>query len=128
MDAESPGYLLTRPVTFSGNHLFVNVDTAGGELRVEALDPENRPIAPFTLENSIPFRGNSTARAMHWKDGADLGALQERRVRFRFSLAGGSLYSFWVSASESGVSGGYVAAGGPGFEGPTDTVGRAATR
>jgi len=44
-------------------------------------------------------------------------------VRFRFCLTNGRLYSFWVSPNESGASCGYVAAGGPGFTGPTDTVG-----
>jgi hypothetical protein len=35
----------------------------------------------------------------------------------------GSLYAFWVSPESTGASHGYVAAGGPGFTGPTDTVG-----
>jgi hypothetical protein len=30
------------------------------------------------------------------------------------------LYAFWVSAKESGASGGFVAAGGPEFKGPKD--------
>ena len=38
-------------------------------------------------------------------------------------LRGGRLYAFWVSPAASGASHGYVAAGGPGFKGPTDTVG-----
>src|SRR2546426_11227408 len=39
MDAgETGGTLTTRPVRFSGKHLFVNVDNAKGELRVEILD------------------------------------------------------------------------------------------
>jgi hypothetical protein len=40
-------------------------------------------------------------------------------------LKNGALYSFWVSRDASGRSDGYVAGGGPGFTGPTDTVGRA---
>jgi hypothetical protein len=48
------------------------------------------------------------------------------RLRFRFYLKRGSLYAFWVSPDESGASLGYVAAGGPGFTGPRDTVGMAA--
>jgi len=35
----------------------------------------------------------------------------------------GQLYSFWVSPDKSGANYGYVAAGGPGFDGPRDTVG-----
>ena len=60
-------------------------------------------------------------------DGADdLSALAGKPVRFRFHLRNGSLYSFWVSPETSGASHGYVAAGGPGFTGPADTVGQAA--
>ena len=33
---------------------------------------------------------------------------------------------FWVSHDRSGASGGYVAAGGPGLTGPTDTAGNKA--
>jgi hypothetical protein len=47
-------------------------------------------------------------------------------VRFRFALRDGSLYAFWVSRDGTGRSDGYVAGGGPGFTGLTDTVGRAA--
>ena len=40
-----------------------------------------------------------------------------------FHLTSGKLYAFWVSPQANGASHGYVAAGGPGFKGPTDTVG-----
>jgi hypothetical protein len=58
-----------------------------------------------------------------WKAG-DLARVAGQPVRFRFHLKGGRLYAFWVSPEKSGASHGYVAAGGPGFTGPTDTVGR----
>jgi len=38
----------------------------------------------------------------------------------------GSLYAFWVGKDESGRSDGYLAGGGPGYTGPTDTVSRKA--
>ena len=39
MDAgDAGGLLTTRPVRFKGRYLFVNIDAADGELRVEALD------------------------------------------------------------------------------------------
>ncbi len=43
-----------------------------------------------------------------------------------FYLTNGELYAFWVSPEETGASHGYVAAGGPGLTGPTDTVGSGA--
>jgi hypothetical protein len=41
-------------------------------------------------------------------------------VRFKFTVASGALYAFWVSADSNGASRGYVGAGGPGFTGSTD--------
>lgn len=118
--------LTTRPATFSGKHLFVNADIPQGQLRVAVLDERGTPIAPFTMEDSIPFTGDSTLKIMKWKRSSDLSELRGKPVRFRFKLNSGSLYSFWISQDESGRSDGYVAAGGPGFTGMIDTVGSSA--
>ena len=124
MDADaSGGVLTTRPVTFQGTHLFVNAAAAKGELRAEILDEKGAVIAPFTAENCLPISADKTLQAVHWKGADDLAALHGRPVRFRFTLKDASLYAFWVSPETSGASHGYVAAGGPGFTGPIDTVG-----
>lgn len=127
MDADKRGgSLTTRPVKFGGKQLFVNADVPEGKLRVSILDEAGDAMPPFTLENSRPFSGDSTIERMEWKDGSDLSVLRGQPVRFRFELTNGSLYSFWVSLDQSGRSDGYVAGGGPGYSGPTDTVGKAA--
>lgn len=119
----TPGTLTTRPVLFSGKHLFVNLDAPVGTLRVEVLDEAGRPIEPFTLDNCEPVAGNRTRLPVRWRQAEDLSTLAGRTVRFRFTLENGKLYAFWVSPDRSGASHGYVAAGGPEFTGPTDTVG-----
>lgn len=124
MDAgDVAGSLTTRPVRFLGKHLFVNVDVVAGELRVEILERNGQVIEPYSIANSIPVRTNNTLERVRWEGVDDLSALSGKPVRFRFHLRHGSLYSFWVSPDSSGASHGYVAAGGPGFEGPVDTVG-----
>jgi hypothetical protein len=126
LDAGSEGgNLTTRPVEFSGKYLFVNADTRGGEIRAEIQDAGGNAIEPFTLENSIPFTGDSTIEMLHWDGGSDISKLAGKPLRLHFELTDGSLYSFWVSKDGSGRSDGYVAGGGPGFTGPTDTVGKA---
>ena len=117
------GELTTRPVRFSGKHLFVNADARSGELRVEVLDQEGRTIEPFTSARCVPVRADRTLAAVTWKGAKDLSRLSGKPVRFRFRLQNASLYAFWVSPERSGASNGYVAAGGPGFTGATDTVG-----
>jgi hypothetical protein len=52
MDAdEKGGTLTTRPVRFSGRHLFVTMDNPRGELRVQVLDPAGQVIMPFMIKN-----------------------------------------------------------------------------
>ena len=117
---EEPGTLVTRPVTFGGTHPFVNVDDPQGELRVELLDEDERVIEPFAAGRCRPIRADSTHQRVTWEGAQDLSRLAGRRVRFRFRLRSGELYAFWVSPSATGASRGFVAAGGPGFTGPTD--------
>jgi len=120
------GTLTTRPVTFRGKYLFVNADVPNGELRAEVLDRTGNVVEPYTKANCRALRGDTTLARIRWNGADDLSALSGRAVRFRFHLANGSLYSFWVSPETSGASYGFVAAGGPGFTGSRDTVGEAA--
>ena len=116
MDAEeSDGTLTTRPLVFTGGHFFVNAAAREGEMRAEALDAGGQVIAV-----SKPFRGDATKQRIEWTGRADLTALGGQPVRFRFHLRNGQLYAFWLSSKENGASGGYVAAGGPGFVGARD--------
>jgi len=120
--------LTTRLVTFRGKHLFVNADCPRGELKVEVLDKDGKVIKPFALKNCEPVSNNKTLVQVNWQQNKDLAALAGKPVRFRFHLRNGSLYAFWVSPDASGASHGYVGAGGPGFTGPTDTVGQSVVR
>jgi hypothetical protein len=124
MDAgDKEGMLCTRPVRFSGKRLFVNVDAPKGDLKVEILDQKGNVIEPFSKANCTPISADKTLAEVRWQGAEDLSALAGKPVQFRFYLRMGSLYAFWVSPESTGASHGYVAAGGPGFTGPTDTVG-----
>ena len=124
MDAgKAEGMLTTRPVQFSGKYLFINLDADEGELRAEVLDRDGKVIPPFTYANCIPLRGDKTLLRAQWNGTEDLSKLARRPVKLRFHLRRGSLYAFWVSMESSGASHSFVAAGGPGFTGPTDIVG-----
>jgi hypothetical protein len=117
------GVLTTRPVTFAGEHLFVNVDCPRGELKVEVLDVDGQPLAPFSRATCDPVAADSTRHRIRWKGGPRLAAHAGRPVRLRFHLRKGALFSFWVSPDEAGASFGYVAAGGRGLNGALDATG-----
>lgn len=117
---DKAGTLTTRPLHFGGQYLFVNVDAAAGELRVEMLDDKGEVLAPYRAADCVPVRADKTLQRVVWKDAVDLGKLSGKTVKLRFHLTNGKLYAFWVSAKESGASHGYVGAGGPGFSGQQD--------
>jgi hypothetical protein len=111
------GELLTRPLTFSGGHLFVNVV---GDVAAEVCDGSGRAIEPFTFAHCTAARGDCTKLPITWH-GGDLSRFAGQPIRLRFRVDG-SLYAFWVSPSPAGESRGYLAAGGPGYRGFTDTA------
>ena len=113
-----PASVTTRPIRFSGSHLFVNAEVSGS-IRVEVLDAGGRVLPGFGAAECSPVQGNGTRLPVAWP-GATLGALAGETVRFRFRLDRGRLYAFWVSATTAGASGGYAGAGGPSFKSPVD--------
>jgi hypothetical protein len=122
MDGDAKGgTLTTRVLRFTGAHLFVNINAPLGELRAELLDESGKAIPPFTLENSIAVAVDSTRHRVTWRGDGDLSVHAGEKRRVRFHLHNGQLYSFWITPDPEGFSRGYVAAGGPGFNGPVDS-------
>ena len=127
VSARAEGTLTTRPLTFTGGHLFVNADTSGGGLRVEVLDQAGHVISPFTRDACEPISVDGTRLPVRWIKGS-LSELAGTPIRFRFTLTSGRLFAFWVSPWPTGESRGFPAAGGPEFSGATDTRGTAERR
>jgi hypothetical protein len=90
----SGGELITPPLTFTGSRLSLNfASSAAGGLRVEIQDASGQPLPGFTLADSEPLFGDSLDRLVHWKNGAEVGALAGKPVRLRFVLEDADLYS-----------------------------------
>ena len=120
MVADGAGEIVTRPVVFSGSHLFVNADARFGNLSAEVLNEEGKPFHGYAASDCNGLvRFDTTKRAVTWK-GGDLSRFAGKPVRFRFRMKVATLYAFWVSKDASGKSGGYLAAGGPGYAGFRD--------
>jgi hypothetical protein len=111
--------VITRPIRFSGNHVFINADIRGA-LRVEVLDREGRTIPGFSADRCAAVTGDATKHAVRWEGAATLDRMAGTVVRFKFVLDRARLYAFWVSPSPRGESRGYLGAGGPGFAGVID--------
>lgn len=111
------GYLTTIPFVAESKHLFVNAAVLSGKLLVEVLDEQGKPIEGFTKKDVLPVKYlDSTCQPVSWKKHADISLLTGKTISLRFYLTNGDLYSFWLSPSDNGKSGGYTAGGGPGLD------------
>jgi hypothetical protein len=89
------GRLVTRPFTFDGNRLYLNLNTsASGEGRVAILDASGRPLEGFTIDDCRFINGDYLHAPAQWSNAADVGALAGKPVRLAFEMRGAKLYSF----------------------------------
>ena len=102
------GTLTTRPVTFNGDRLFVNVNASQGELRVSLrvsmLDGNGETVEGLGADACAALSVDSTCAEVKWSSGADLSALAGQPSRLQFYLQSGQLFSFWVTDDPNGVS------------------------
>ena len=95
------GEMLTRPLTFAGSKLLLNVSTsAAGGVRVEIQDEAGTPVPGFALVECHEVIGNDIERAVSWS-GGDLGALAGKPVRLRFVMKDADLYAIRFAPDET---------------------------
>lgn len=115
VEADSKGgWMITRTLETSGEHMFVNVDADAGRLQVELLDEYGEIVPGYSRADSVPIASDSTRHPVRWKKNKPM-VDAPTRLKLRFYLESASLYSFWISEHESGESNGYTAGGGPGL-------------
>ena len=120
MVANGDGEIVTKPLAFTGRHLFVNAECLFGSISAEILGEDGKPVVGFTCADCAFFEfADSTKKELKFK-GGDLSRFAGLPVRIRFRLRCSTLYSFWISPSPRGESRGYVAGGGPDYSGLRD--------
>jgi hypothetical protein len=95
------GELVTRPLTFAGNQLTLNVSTsAAGSVRVEIQDGDGQPYPGFALADCHAVYGDSLERTVGWKENPDLGSLAGKTARLRFEVKDADVYSYWFQKAK----------------------------
>lgn len=93
--AYTGGSLTTPPITFSGTHLQLNIDTgAMGTAFVELRDAEGRALPGFTRADCEEVGGNFLDATVRWKGKSDLTALRGKPIRLHMTARGTKLYAF----------------------------------
>ena len=102
-----PEALVTKPVIFRGNDLYINADAGRGEIRIEAIEAKNGPpgdpsghwieaIEGFNARDCKPIQGSGVKQEVRWKGGKNLASLAGKPVRLRFLICNAELYGFCV--------------------------------
>ncbi len=89
-----PGEILTRPFTFTGTQLTLNLSSsAAGGVFAEIQDATGLPIPGFTIADCIELNTDDLARVVSWKNGSDVSSLAGKPIRLRFRLKDADLYA-----------------------------------
>ena len=95
------GEVITKPLTFEGARLSMNVSTsAGGAMRVALLDEDAREIEGFGLADTDEFYGDTLDHTATWQGSADVSTLAGKPIRLRIALSDADLYSLKFEPGE----------------------------
>ena len=90
---DAVGTATTLGLKFRGGRLVLNVKAAGS-VRVAVTDENSTVIAGYGFEDCIPIKGDFVDKAVTWKAGRSVKALQGKTVRLKFEMQNAKLYAF----------------------------------
>jgi hypothetical protein len=91
------GKFTTPPLRFSGEALFLNLETSAmGLARVEIQDADGKPVPGYRLDQCDRIHTvNATSHRVQWRGSSQLGPLAGKPIRLQFELQFGiRLYAF----------------------------------
>jgi hypothetical protein len=95
--------MTTKPFTFTGDNLQLNIDTdAAGYAQVGFIDENGKPIEGYNVDDCVYINGDFIDTAVEWlKTGTDVSKLQGKTVRLVIKMRGSKLYALqFVSKSK----------------------------
>jgi hypothetical protein len=90
----TPGRLITKLMTFTGNELQINANAKSGFITVQILDEQGQTIDGFSQQDCVPFSEDSVREPVAWISGKSLSALQGKPIRLIFHMKMSRLYAF----------------------------------
>ena len=95
------GELVTKPVIFSGNRMYLNYATSGaGSIRIEFQNEKGQALPGFSLEESPVLYGDEIDGEVVWPrpdtrtDRMPLRRITGQTVKIRFVMRDADLYAF----------------------------------
>ena len=85
------GHIRTPLLLLQGDALTLNVDAAGGRVKVQVLDKDDKPIPGFTFDDCESIGVDSLKAAVRWEE--SLSGLKGKTIRLEFNLKNARLYA-----------------------------------
>lgn len=89
--AKAKGELTTKPITFAGSKLTLNI-VSKGATRAELQDAGGKALPGFSIDDCTPINGDFVEQAVTWKGGS-LAPLAGKPVRLRIELNQADIYA-----------------------------------
>jgi len=89
-----PGHLTTKPLTFEGDRLVVNVHAPNGRFTAELLASDGAALPGFDKTRCDPFTGDAIRHTVTWGGRSSVSQHQGKPVRVRFHLRNAKLYAY----------------------------------
>ncbi len=115
MKTEDLATLTTPKLSFNGEFFFINANISG-KLWVELLDEKGEAIKGFSKKDCIEFTGDNSKQIIKWESNPTLKSLKGQKIKVKFYIENGEVFSFWISPYADGRSKGYTGGGGNGFD------------
>ncbi|MCP5560896.1 MAG: hypothetical protein H7A55_24400 [Verrucomicrobiaceae bacterium] len=97
---DQDGVLTTRPLSFTGNRLLLNIHTAGiGGARVALLGADMQPLPGYSIEDCDPISADEIDCEVRWKSVSDLTALAGQTVRVQISLSHAEIFALQFTST-----------------------------
>jgi hypothetical protein len=97
LDADKEtGIAVTRPLTFQGNKLTLNV-AAAGKVLVEIQDEKEKAMPGFSIADCDPIKTDSVRHVVSWKENNNLTALAGKTVHLKFEMTDAKLFALQFS-------------------------------
>lgn len=89
--AAGEGTLVTKPLTFTGTKLTLNI-ASKGKTQVEIQDADGKALPGFALADCTPITGDEISQVVTWKGGS-LSGLAGKSVRLKVALQDADIYA-----------------------------------
>ncbi|MFH1742720.1 MAG: hypothetical protein ABIH23_27250 [bacterium] len=94
---DTPGTMVTRPLSFVGKSLFLNAEVDnGGWIKTAFVGTGNAAVEGHSLEDAVPITVGSMAIPVRWAKAREYRLPSGQHVCLKFELKNAKLYSFWI--------------------------------